>query len=75
MNHVERSLGSTRPRDSTPGMAETASACFSRAIQVLDIACAMRLRPSEASVYASFLGSVPAEETEEEFAAAVEAMS
>lgn len=34
-----------------------------------------RLRPGEKSVYARILGSIPAEETEEEFAAAVEAMS
>lgn len=33
---------------------------------------AMRLRPGEPSVWASFLGSIPAEETDEEFAAAIE---
>lgn len=34
-----------------------------------------RLRPGERSVYARILGGIPAEETDEEFAAAVEAMS
>ncbi|MDP2133187.1 MAG: hypothetical protein Q8J99_06225 [Sulfuritalea sp.] len=34
-----------------------------------------RLRPGEKSAYARILGSIPAEETDEEFAAAVEAMS
>ena len=34
-----------------------------------------RLRPGEKSVYARILGSIPTEESDEEFAAAVEAMS
>lgn len=42
---------------------------------VQDIQRIARLRPGEKSVYARILGSIPAEETEEEFAAAVEAMS
>lgn len=40
-----------------------------------DVARGARLRSSEAPVYAGFLGSIPAEETDEEFADAVEAMS
>lgn len=41
----------------------------------IDLAQAVRLRAGEPSVYASFLGSIPAEESDEEFAAAVEAFS
>lgn len=40
-----------------------------------DFALAARLRSGESSVYASFLGSIPAEESDEEFAAAVDALS
>lgn len=36
---------------------------------------AMRLRPSEPSVWASLLGSVPAEETDEEFAEQIDKLS
>lgn len=36
---------------------------------------AARLRPGEPSVYADFLGSIPPEESDEEFAAAVDALS
>jgi len=41
----------------------------------MDIARAMRLRQGEPSPYASFLGRVPAEESDEEFARAIEAMN
>lgn len=40
-----------------------------------DLARAVRLRSGEPSVYASFLGSIPLEESDEEFAAAVDALS
>lgn len=40
-----------------------------------DLARVARLRSNESSVYASFLGSIPPEETDEEFAAAVDALS
>jgi len=40
-----------------------------------DLARTARLRSGEPSVYASFLGSIPPEETDEEFAAAVDALS
>jgi hypothetical protein len=40
-----------------------------------DFRAALRLRTAEPSVYARILGSIPAEESEEEFAAAVEALS
>lgn len=40
-----------------------------------DVLRTPRLRPGEKSAYARILGSIPAEETDEEFAAAVEAMS
>jgi len=40
-----------------------------------DYSQAVRLRAGEPSVYARILGSIPAEESDEEFAAAVEAMS
>lgn len=40
-----------------------------------DLAKAARLRPSEKSIYTQILGRIPAEETDEEFAAAVEEMS
>ena len=35
----------------------------------------VRLKPGEKSVYAQMLGRIPAEESDEEFAAAIEAMS
>ena len=41
----------------------------------IDLARTARLRPVESSVYASFLGSIPPEESDEEFAAAVDALS
>lgn len=40
-----------------------------------NLATELRLRSGEPSAYAAFLGSVPAEETDEEFAAAVEELS
>jgi hypothetical protein len=40
-----------------------------------DLARKLRLRSGEPSAYAAFLGSVPGEETDEEFAAAVEELS
>ena len=40
-----------------------------------DLFAQMRLRSEEPSVYAGFLGSIPPEETDEEFAAAVESLS
>lgn len=40
-----------------------------------DFGLEVRLRPGESSVYASFLGSIPPEESDEEFAAAVDALS
>lgn len=57
------------------GAQDAAFGHVPRAVPTSDIGRAMRLRSSEAPVYAAFLGSVPAEETEEEFVAAVEAMS
>ena len=41
----------------------------------VDLARTARLRHGEASVYAGFLASIPAEESDEEFAAAVDALS
>ena len=40
-----------------------------------DPARAVRLRPGEPSVYAGFLASIPPEETDEEFVAAIDALS
>ena len=40
-----------------------------------DLFAQTRLRPEEPPVYAGFLGSIPPEETDEEFAAAVESLS
>lgn len=40
-----------------------------------DLFAQARLRSEESSVYARFLGSIPAEETDEEFSAAVETLS
>jgi hypothetical protein len=40
-----------------------------------DVARSARLRPGESSVYARILGRIPAEESDDEFIAAVEAMS
>jgi hypothetical protein len=40
-----------------------------------DLTKAVRLRTGEPPVYTGFLGSIPAEESEQEFAAAVEALS
>ena len=40
-----------------------------------DLSAQTRLRSGEPSVYADFLGSIPPEETDEEFAAAVESLS
>ena len=40
-----------------------------------DLARTARLRSDEPSVYASFLGSIPPGESDEEFAAAVDALS
>ena len=40
-----------------------------------DVARGARLRSGEPSVYAGFLGSLPKEETDEDFANAIEAMS
>jgi hypothetical protein len=45
------------------------------AVPKSDFARAVRLRQGEPSPYASFLGSVPAEESDEEFARAIEAMN
>ncbi len=41
----------------------------------IDLARALCLRPGEPSVYTSFLGSIPPEESDEEFAAAVDEFS
>lgn len=46
-----------------------------RAVPVSDVKRTVRLRSGEAPVYSQFLGSIPAEENDQEFAAAVEAMS
>jgi hypothetical protein len=40
-----------------------------------DYSARARLRPGEASPFGRILGGIPAEETDEEFAAAVEALS
>ena len=40
-----------------------------------DLVRVARLRPGESSVYASFLGSIPPEESDEEFVAALDALS
>ncbi len=45
------------------------------AVAKVDVARAARLRSGEPSAYASFLGSIPPEETDDEFSAAVEALS
>ena len=45
------------------------------ALAVLEYSSLTRLRPGEKSPFDRILGSIPAEETDEEFAAAVEAMS
>lgn len=45
------------------------------AVPKLDFARAVRARQGEPSPYASFLGSIPAEESDEEFARAVESLS
>jgi hypothetical protein len=45
------------------------------AVPKSDFARAIRIRQGEPSAYASFLGSVPAEESDEAFARAIEAMS
>ncbi len=45
------------------------------AVARTDLVRELRLRSSEPSAYAAFLGSVPGEETDEEFAAAVEELS
>lgn len=45
------------------------------AVPRLDIARSMRVRSGETDAYTSFLGSVPSEESDEEFATAVEALS
>ena len=45
------------------------------AIARTDIARAARLRSGEPAAYMGFLGSIPPEETDEEFAAAVESLS
>lgn len=45
------------------------------ALTLPDYSALTRLRPGERSPYHRFLGSIPAEETDEEFAAAVEALS
>ena len=58
--------------------AEEQDAAFAHvphAVPTSDVGRALRLRSGEASVYGAFLGSVPAEESDEEFAAAVEAIS
>lgn len=62
MNTVERSF---RPDHPNASVAEAN----------VDLAQAVRLRPGEPSVYASFLGSIPPEETDDEFAAAVDTLS
>jgi hypothetical protein len=46
-----------------------------RAARAGDITRQLRLKPGEASVYGEFLGAVPAEESDEAFVAAIEAMS
>ena len=45
------------------------------ALALPDYSSASRLRPGERSPFSRILGSIPAEETDEEFAAAVEALS
>jgi hypothetical protein len=62
MSTVERSF---RPGHLDPSVAEVNT----------DIAKAVRLRSGEPSVYASFLCSIPPEESDEEFAAAVDQLS
>lgn len=47
----------------------------SMAAKRIDLTGATRLRSGEPSVYASFLGSIPPEESDEEFAAAVASLS
>lgn len=54
---------------------DSAFALIPRAVPVTDTVRELRLRAGEPSAYSAFLGSVPAEESDEEFAAAVEAMS
>ena len=54
---------------------EVAFAYVPQAIPIADLARSMRLRPNDAPTYSTFLSSVPAEESDDSFAAAVEAMS
>jgi hypothetical protein len=54
---------------------DVAFAYVPQAIPMADLARSMRLRPNDAPTYSTFLGSVPAEESDDSFATAVKAMS
>ena len=57
------------------GAGDLAFAVIPRAIPRRDVLREVRLRAGEPSVYRSFIGSIPSDEGDDEFAAAVEAMS
>ncbi|MEW6167777.1 MAG: hypothetical protein AB1651_08780 [Pseudomonadota bacterium] len=57
------------------GPGDAGFAVVPRAARVEDIKRQLLLKPGEASAYRELLGSIPPEESDEEFAAAIEAMS
>jgi hypothetical protein len=57
------------------GACDVGFAVVPRAARVGDIKRKMLLKPGEVSAYRELLGSIPPEESDEDFAAAVEAMS
>ncbi|MBV5325176.1 MAG: hypothetical protein J0626_07860, partial [Rhodospirillaceae bacterium] len=57
------------------GAADVAFTEIPRALPRRDVLREVRLRAGEPSAYRQFIGSIPAEEGDEDFAAAVEAMS
>ncbi len=57
------------------GASDAGFAVVPRAARIGDIKRQLLLRSGEASAYAELLGSIPPEESDEEFAAAIEAMS
>jgi hypothetical protein len=54
---------------------DAAFAHVPRAAPLADVQRSLRVRPTEVPAYRTFLGSVPKQESDEEFAAAVEALS
>lgn len=76
---IFRPSGTLLRMDAVAIARSTAKDDFFRAVPMgvvaQDVARTARLRPGEASAYARILGRIPAEESDEEFIAAVEAMS